>query len=130
MQAWQQASGDPDDEVCKWLLHGTPVGIKQEIKLVGICPPYTNGPDLQHESLVTDFSSFENYSGVESDDTAMHETKHQLNNNRLKSFDTLSDLREELKGEEPVLNKIGIITRIREGVTKKRMILDTSARDV
>ena len=69
---------------------------------------------MEHDMIATEFSSFENYTGADADDTASSEVTKQATHpdgERLKIFDTLHDLRDHL-GEEPVLKQIAIIPGI------------------
>ena len=90
----------------------------------GIFPDISGETPDDPEALYTDYSSFENYSGVDGDGTAEAEVQAHLDKGHLRAFDTLEELREFL-GEDPILNKIGLIVKTRNGVTKTRMILDT-----
>lgn len=74
--------------------------------------------------MYTDYSSFVNYAGVDTDGTAEKEVRAHLQKDHLKAFDTLEELRAFL-GEAPILNKIGLIIKTRCGITKTHMILDT-----
>jgi hypothetical protein len=62
---------------------------------------------------------------VDEDGTAEKEVAEHLRKQHLKAFGTLDELRLFLNGAEPILNKIGLIIKTRNGVRKVRMILDT-----
>ena len=83
-------------------------GIRKKPEPCGIFPEIHGETPENSEALYTDYSSFEKYSGVDGDDTAETEVKAHLEKGHLRAFDTLSNLREFL-GEEPILNKIGLI---------------------
>ena len=96
-----------------------------EPKSCGIFPDLHDSPEESVDSISTDFESFSNYSGVEGDDVAIQDIKHHISKGHLMAFDSEAELRVFLDGQEPVLNKIGIISKERAGIVKKRMILDT-----
>ena len=100
-----------------------------DIASAGILPDHDPSGLDAHESLSTDYSCFKTYSGVEDDDTAQKEIRSHLELGRLKAFDSVEEPEREI-GAKPVLNKIGIISRMKDGKCKKRMILDTSASSV
>jgi hypothetical protein len=130
LEAWRLKANDPDSEAAKWLYSGAPAGISRTPVSCGIFPDIGDEPDLPHESLVTDFGSFKNYSGVDDDEVAAQEIAHHIKQGHLLPFSSLDDLTSFLGGEAPILNKIGIISKTRSGITKKRMILDTNASNI
>ena len=70
------------------------------------------------QAVATDYVAFRNYAGVSDDQVAVDEISHYISKGYLKPFDSLDDLR-QLVGGEPILNKIGIITKECVGVVKK-----------
>ena len=87
-------------------------------------PTLEDAPERDIADLSTDFDSFENYAGVDADTDALKEIEAHVEAGHLRAFDTLEELRTYL-GAEPVLNKVGVITKERAGKIKKRIILDT-----
>ena len=77
------------------------------------------------DTLSTEYETFANYAGVDEDGTAEKEVAEHLKRNHLKAFSSLDELRSYLNGAEPILNKIGLIVKTRNGIRKVRMILDT-----
>ena len=126
LEAWRAKANDPDSEVAKWLYSGAPAGITIHPPSCGIFPEIGDSPDEPHEDVATDFCAFRNYAGVDDDTVAEEEIKHHIRKGHLKSFATIDELQTFLKGQAPILNKIGIVTK---GI-KKRMILDTAASRV
>ena len=100
------------------------MGIIVAIDDPGIFPPAVVQPSMSHDSLHCDLENFRNYSGVEESEITETEIRSHLEKGHLVSFTSLDDLRKFVKGE-PILNKLGLITKVRNGVTKTRMILDT-----
>ena len=66
---------------------------------------------------------------MDGDPTVEDDISKQVVVGHLAAYDTLDDLRPAVGGE-PVLNKIGLIVKERNGVIKKRMILDTNRSNV
>ena len=125
LEAWRKSANDPDHAVCAWLLTGAPAGITKQPEACGILPSTEDEPECGVDGIATDFDNFPNYAGVDSDDIASNEVVRHEGLGHVKVFDSLDELRLFLKGEEPVLNKIGLIIKTRAGEVKKRMILDT-----
>ena len=76
--------------------------------------------------MITGEDSFANYSGFDGNPIAVNELKEHINLQHLKVFDSISEVEQYVCGK-PVLNKIGIVSKTRAGVTSHRMILDTKA---
>ena len=79
---------------------------------------------MPYENLQCDLQNFRNYQGVEESEITETELLGHLDKGHLAAFDDLESLRAFVHGE-PILNKLGLITKTRNGVTKSRMILDT-----
>lgn len=125
-ESWRRAALDPDEDVCGWLRTGAPAGLSIAPRTCGIFPIIGDEPSEANEDVYTDFASFANYSGVDDDDeVAVDDIKMRILKGHLKSFDSESELRSYLGGLQPVLSKIGIISKDRAGIMKKRTILDT-----
>ena len=71
-----------------------------------------------HDSIQSELEHFANYPGVEEDDTAEQEIVKHINAGRLAAFNTIEETRKALGGNDPILNKIGIITKERAGTIK------------
>ena len=76
------------------------------------------------EDLHCDLHYFRNYEGVEESEVTEIELQGHLDKGHLASFTSVDGLR-EFVGGELILNKLGLITKIRNGIKKSRMILDT-----
>ena len=79
--------------------------------------------------LQCDASTFTNYPGVEEKDVTTTEMQTHIDFEHLPEFDTFEEL-EDFVGGKPILNKLGVIEKVRNGVTRARTILDTKARVV
>lgn len=112
-----------------WLEHGAPAGLREEPNLEGIFPEVEGDDDLlDYNSLSTDYEVFHNYIGVDENPAAEEALQGYISKGFLVPFDTLEE-RTRFLGEEPILSKLGCITKERlnaEGVkvTKHRIILD------
>ena len=93
----------------------------------GIFLDIEDAPEMSYEEVATDFSSFANYAGVEGDEVALKDITSHLQRGHLKAFGSIGELTRFLNGAKPILSKIGIITKERQGKVKKRLILDTKA---
>ena len=74
-------------------------------------------PGMAYDSLHCDGANFKNYAGVEESEVTEKEIRAHLEKGHIISFDTLEDLGHFVKGE-PILNKLGLITKVRNGISK------------
>ena len=128
---WCEAAKEPDMEPLRWLRHGAPAGILNPILDRGIFPTYdptVDVADLAAEELASD-SAFVNYSGTEQDNEVASELDRQVRAGYAISFDTLEECEAYLKAS-PVLSKIGVIRRMRNGKLKIRMVVDSKQSGV
>ena len=129
IKLWAQAADDPALKIVDWLEHGAPAGLREEPNLEGIFPEVEGDDDLlDYNSLSTDYEVFHNYIGVDENPAAEEALQGYISKGFLVPFDTLEECTRFL-GEEPILSKLGCITKERlnaEGVkvTKHRIILD------
>ncbi len=96
---------------------------------VGIFPDCSAAAELSIESLSVDCDSFENYAGVEAHEVTEAELKQQMAKGHIAAFDTVAQLRAFVNGD-PVLSKLGLIIKVRNGKITVRMILDTTASGI
>ena len=124
---WRAAAGDPDDQPEQWLAGGAPGGVRAHPLDRGVFPivPADERPAVEDpEALHTDFDEFVNYLGTECDDDAFQELERLVGKKFVRRFDTLDEVIRFLDGETPVLSRIGIITKLRGGKLRKRIVLD------
>lgn len=129
LEAWRLAAGDPDDQVGPWLKHGSPAGIEAILQDPGIFPPCSKPAEMEPLDLHCDMQTFQNYPGVEEQAITDAELTAHLGKGHIIAFDTKAELAEYVGGP-PILNKLGLIIKIRNGIKKARMILDTKASGV
>ena len=78
-------------------------------------------------------SYVKNYPGVENQAITGDEMKKHVDKDHLVAFNTFEQLTGFVEGKPsptPILNKIGLIVKTRNGITKARMILDTKQSGV
>ena len=96
----------------------------------GIFPPCHRPADLQPQDIHCDEQQFCNYPGVEEQDITDAELLAHLTKEHLCAFDTHAELASFVQSKKPILNKLGLIVKTRNGITKARMILDTNQSGV
>ena len=115
---------DPESEAANWGITGAPSGILHQPSDPGIFPDVTCPAELRPEELHADHSTFQNYPGVEEHVTTETEITGHMKPHHLDAFDSHEALSEYL-GATPIYSKLGLIIRIRNGIEKARLILDT-----
>ena len=135
LKLWTQAISDPARHVIDWLDTGAPAGLLEHANLKGIWPEVEDDEAILHaHDLYTDFDTFENYEGVESNPAAKRAIQGYIDKGYLQPFDTLDECIAALGGE-PVLSRLGCISTTKispEGlkVEKHRIILDAKQSSV
>ena len=129
--AWRKASHDPDDLPEVWLQEGAPSGVTHDIPDRGIFEPYDEAMDVRTvdpADLATE-NEFVNYAGVEEDELVLEELTRLTEAHWLHKFDNTEAAAEYL-GAEPVLSKIGVITKMRLGKACRRQVIDAKRSSV
>ena len=130
LEAWRAAAHDPDNQIYLWLRDGAPTGIKTALLDPGIFPTCHKPAEIEPQDLRCDEQQFCNYSGLEEQAITDIELSTHLEKGHLAAFDTFEELQEFVDSPEPILNKLGLIVKTRNGITKARMILDTKQSGV
>ncbi|CAJ1454754.1 unnamed protein product [Effrenium voratum] len=128
---WARAAQDPGAKIVPWLTDGAPGGILLHPELDGLFPKVTEEEEFERldpEGLWTDLDQFANYEGIESNEAARETIQGYADAGFLKVCDSLDECRKHL-GAEPVVSKLGCITKVKtlqggSRVTKHRIILD------
>ena len=128
---WARAAQDPGAKIVPWLTDGAPGGILLHPELDGLFPKVTEEEEFERldpEGLWTDLDQFANYEGIESNEAARETIQGYADAGFLKVCDSLDECRKYL-GAEPVVSKLGCITKVKtlqggSRVTKHRIILD------
>ena len=83
--------------------------------------------------MCCDVDEFRNYAGVEANEVTEPELQSHIDSKHLAEFDSMKELN-EFVGATPdrpaILNKLGHIIKMRNGISKARMILDTKQSGV
>ena len=124
LRQWQRAASDPDYIAADWMVHGAPMGVTEQLRDPGIFPETIVPPYMGHDDLHCDVQQFKNYPGVEDSEITETELQGHLDKQHLAAFGSPEEL-EDFVGGKPILNKLGLITKVRNGIKKSRMILDT-----
>ena len=135
LKLWTQAISDPAGHVIDWLDTGSPAGLLEHANLEGVWPRVEDDDAILHANdLYTNFDTFENYEGVESNPAAKTAVQGYIDKGYLQVFETLDECIAALGGK-PVLSRLGCITTTKfspEGleVIKHRIILDAKQSSV
>ena len=131
LEAWRLVAADPDHQIFHWLRDGAPTGITQDLIDPGIFPACSRPAEVQPENLECNSRQFKNYPGVEENQITDAELASHLEKGHLAAFDTYEEMRLYVDAQTPpILNKLGLIVKVRNGITKARMILDTKQSGV
>ncbi len=123
--AWRAAAGDPDDMPEQWLRSGAPAGVSLDVPSRGIFPAYSESDDardMDPEHLTTE-EGFINYEGIDSDDGVWEEIQRFVAASWVLEFPSVESAAEYL-GAQPVLSRIGLISKMRLGILKRRIVID------
>ncbi|CAK9014935.1 unnamed protein product [Durusdinium trenchii] len=120
-----RAFGDPDaDTVYTWLTEGAPAGIDKPIEDPGeVFPPYDLDGTEPLTASLPEPTTHRNYTSVDNDEAAGPEVNRLISTGFVRAFDSLPEFRTWLGGD-PHLSKLGMITKVRDGKVKRRLILD------
>ena len=102
-------------------------------KTWGIFPEVEGSPECSPDAINCNMATFRNYPGVEDQTITGEEMEKHIDKEHLVAFDTREQLTGYVEGTPPltpILNKIGLIVKTRNGVTKVRTILDTKQSGV
>ena len=124
LEAWRKASRDPDDHAGKWMIYGAPAGIIHQPVDPGIFPDVSAPAEMDPNELQFDIATFNNYPGVESHQSTEPEMLNHIEKGHVSAFDSERELADHL-GAQPIMSKLGIIEKTRNGITSARTILDT-----
>ena len=92
LHAWSSCAGDPAASTAKWCWHGAPLGITSEYsELVDILPVCKPGEVRDPEGLSTDYQTFDNYSGIESDPDIVAAVEGYVDAGYLAEFKSLDE---------------------------------------
>lgn len=132
LECWAAAAGDPDLEAASWPRHGAPAGILEHPTQVGVFPEAVEDSGIR-DPLTTEFdapATRHSYESVEECPHALAEVERLTSLGFLKRCETEQEL-EEVCGEGPkVISKFGQVVKEKDGITKRRTILDAKESGV
>ena len=117
LEAWRKAASHPDTYIAKWMVTGAPAGILNPIPDPGIFPTCSKPATSEPLDLHCDFGTFQNYPNVEASEITEAELSSHWEKGHIIGFDSYEDLSEFVHGK-PILSKLGLILKTRNGVTK------------
>ena len=132
LERWVYLACDPDIEIPRWLMEGAPAGIRNRPKDCGIFPPYDASelPEADNpEELVSVPEDFHNHPLVEQDKAVGPELGRLCDEKYVQSFPSWDALVSYL-GENPILSKMAVIVKWKNGKEKKRIVLNTRSSGV
>jgi len=121
--AWRKAAGDPDDQPEEWLRTGAPAGIRCVPADRGIFPRVDDVMD-DPELLGTFDCNLTQSRHLDEQDIALEKFEEFRDKGYVKEFASYEDLVKFLDGEVPVISDVHVITKIRNGNAKHRIILN------
>ena len=125
LEEWRAAAKDPETEMFDWLTVGGPMGILHIPKNVGVFPECEGAPECSPDAIICNAATFKNYPGVENQAVTGEEMEKHIDKEHLVAFDSFQQLTGFVEGtppQTPILNKIGLIIKKRNGVAKARTI--------
>jgi len=125
-RAWRGFSGDPDDEVERWLVDGAPCGVLESPAHRGIFPVVDDLPAESAEELEGRHDRPE----PEDEQLAVDEIQGYVAKGFVRVFPSEAAAREYL-GRPPVFSRIMVLSKtLPDGHVKKRVILDCKSSGV
>ena len=126
IKSWAELYQDPGRAAADCLWDGFAAGILHQPDIGPVFPPYAEEDPDAAETLFTDFERFVNYSGVDNDDFVKDTMDSFADRDPPMMFKSrsLQKTRDFLDGELPHLSRYAIVTRVKGGKVKNRVILD------
>ena len=122
LAAWRLKARDPDDQPETWFSSGTSAGIRVSPLDCGVLPMVHNAhgdPELLDDQEPEGTGALREAGAGAMSKFDEYEEKHYV-----KAFTTCADVAQYLDGVQPVLSDVRVITKIRVGHTKRRILLD------
>ena len=111
-------------------MEGAPAGILDMPLLAGVFPVAPQVDDyVDPEFLDAAPDHFRNYKGMDRDDDVLNQVEEFVAKGYLRKFDDLASCSAYLGGP-PVLSRFGVVSKIRFGKLKRRLILDVKQSTV
>ena len=123
LEAWAHMAGDPDLPLIRWLIEGAPAGILQEPECVGVFPLVDEDPTYEFPLAWYD-ERFMNYTSMEESPRANDVLDKLVKERHVLDFKDIDQAKRYLGGRTPVLNKMALITVLKDGALEHRLIFD------
>ena len=125
--AWGISTDDPDScTLAKWVLQGAPLGFSEDIETNGIFPK-VDGSSWEQEranALSRCLEGWTNYpSAIEESEDLLRLIKEADSQGFCSFYNSLDEVQSDL-GIKPVLNRLGVIVKVKESGRKARIIWD------
>ena len=117
-------TNDPDWPLVAWLFEGAPAGIHKQPQSVRTLPPSVVPPTQEFDLVYATGESDFNYISLEDSPYTIEALNDLVKSGYIVKCRGLREAREYLKGQHPVMTKGALITKIKDGITKRRLILD------
>ena len=136
LEYWALTTQDPAAVAARWLFEGAPAGLSMDIELGELCAKVDDdSPELDDVALATDYDTFNNYEGVETNVDAVAAIQNYHSKGYLRECQNLTETTEFL-GAKPTLSKLGCIVKEKvntdtgQATRKTRIILDCKKSQV
>ena len=134
LEAWTKMAGDPDLEAAGWPRLGAPAGILLHPQQVGVFPPAVEDADIidpeEAEGTFEDPEQRQSYQSVEDDDHAVEEVARLASLGFIKAAYSVQQCVDMLDGDTPIVSKFGQVVRVKNGKTKRRLVLDSKESQI
>ena len=123
-KGWQKKARDPDHHLVAWLYDGAPAGIDEHLASAGIFPPSVIPPTLDFDLTFAEGYSDHNYISMDDSPHSKEVLDDLVKNNYVKKCGNIGEAIRYLKGQRPVVSKGALISKMKDGIMKHRLILD------
>ena len=123
-EAWLKAAKDPDTHIVDWMCFGTPAGIAEQVPASGIFPPTDSVAEAKRlRDLAVYTEGFSNYVSIEESPHGEGVLNDLVKSGFVKVFPDEQSAISYLEAN-PVVAKMALISKEKDGVLKHRLILD------
>ena len=124
LKGWQEAAHDPDSHLISWLYSGAPAGIDAHPVSVGIFPPSEVPPSLDFDLTFAEGYNDYNYISMDESPYSREVLGDLVKNGYVTKCANIGEAMRLLQGRRPVVSKGALISKMKDGVMKHRLILD------
>ena len=127
VEAYCEATGDPDVHLAGWLSQGAPLGVLNPVVPSGVFPPVVERPSSPAEvaAVASDPAGWTNYRSATDDPKIARKLLKKMTDNKWADAVGSWESVEQLVGGRATLNKLGLVSKLRpDGTWKHRLIWD------